>query len=462
MWRPGVSNPVIEQERHRFALVIEPGEFAADEDRGVTRRYRSESRHLAPVSWLDPAEALDRVAARAALGLEPDRVAALVTLGAGTINDLTSVRRLVIERLLAEPGVQVCITDPVISDGEATRPDRVQVLSAYPLARYLAAFDLAVAAAGYNTFHELVAAGIPTALVPNGETSTDDQAARARFAHRVGVGIDLGSEPSAANVDLAITRLLDPDLRRRMSERARARRFDNGAAAGMEAITALLDTHPNPDAAPPPGHGHAGVEPAAPAPARPPGRRRARTPAARIQPGRHLRRLASPWFHRLPAPVRRRVRRAARALLPHDVLSPVAPLDLPVPPGHALSTLDTKLPGVAIVLPPVASDLLAALVHRTAALQRSSAAFAPLFLTADLDLRPFRQHGFLVEYFPPQDRWERLGTPQGWAAARRSRLATIVKAFDVSHVVTLPDVNDPRELDAALTLGLAPLAHTRR
>lgn len=456
MWRRGVSNPVIEHERDRFALVLEPGEFAADEDRGITRRYRKEARRLPPVSWIDPTDALDRASARAALGLDPDRVVALVTLGAGTINDLTSVRSLVVDRLLAEPDLQVCVTDPVISDGAASGPARVQVLSAYPLARYLAAFDLAVAAAGYNTFHELVAAGIPTALVPNTATSTDDQEARARFADRVGVGIDLGGEPSAATVDEAIGRLLDPDLRRRMAERARARGFDNGAAAGMQAITDLLDAAPDRPAPLATTSGRTTPAPAAVD-------SRASTPPGRSRPGlRRLRRVGAPVLQRLPAPLRRRVRRAARALLSADVAPASRDVGMPVPPGHALAALEVTLPGVAIVLPAVAPEVLAALVHRTAALQRSSAAFAPLFLTSDLDLRPFRHHGYLAEYFPPRERFERLATPQRWEDARRARFRRIVEAFAVSHVVVLPDVDDGAALDDALTLGLSPLGHARR
>ncbi len=55
-------------------------------------------------------------------------------------------------------------------------------MSVYPLSRYLRAFDAAVVAAGYNSYHEMVMAGVPAAYVPNLATTTDDQLARAEHA----------------------------------------------------------------------------------------------------------------------------------------------------------------------------------------------------------------------------------------------------------------------------------------
>ena len=64
----------------------------------------------------------------------------------------------------------------------------VHLRAAYPISRYFAAFDGAVAAAGYNAFHELIRFGVPSVFVPI-ERETDDQAARARHAERIGVGL---------------------------------------------------------------------------------------------------------------------------------------------------------------------------------------------------------------------------------------------------------------------------------
>ena len=58
----------------------------------------------------------------------------------------------------------------------------------YPMSRYFAAFDGAVAAAGYNAYHELIALGVPSLFVPM-PRDTDDQPARARYAEGAGIGL---------------------------------------------------------------------------------------------------------------------------------------------------------------------------------------------------------------------------------------------------------------------------------
>src|SRR5690606_34704931 len=106
----GVSNPVLDAETGRFDLILEPGEFAADEDMGATRRHRGGALRLGPVSYLDLDETLSQEEARAELGLDPGRTTALVNLGAGNINDVSSLLGMVVERLAKEPDVPVCVT----------------------------------------------------------------------------------------------------------------------------------------------------------------------------------------------------------------------------------------------------------------------------------------------------------------------------------------------------------------
>ena len=67
-----------------------------------------------------------------------------------------------------------------------TRPD-VHVVHEFPFSRRFRAFDLAVSASGYNSFHELLRFGIPTLFIPNRNTALDDQRARARFAADTGL-----------------------------------------------------------------------------------------------------------------------------------------------------------------------------------------------------------------------------------------------------------------------------------
>jgi UDP:flavonoid glycosyltransferase YjiC (YdhE family) len=182
---------------------------------------------------------VDREQAARALGVDPDRPTALVTLGAGTINDLSSDLGLVVGRLAEEPGLQVVLTRPVIATEAGPVAERVRAVSLYPISRYLSAVDLAFAAAGYNSFHELVGAGVPTAFVPNLSTQLDDQLGRARWAEESGAGLCLAGV-DAAGVDAAVRWLTDPQQRGRMADRCRALRRPNGAGPAMAAVEQLL------------------------------------------------------------------------------------------------------------------------------------------------------------------------------------------------------------------------------
>jgi UDP:flavonoid glycosyltransferase YjiC (YdhE family) len=220
-----------------FDLVLEPGELAAGLDRGPTTTAR-DARKLRPVTYLGAADLLPRAQAAAELGLDPDRETVLVTLGAGTINDLRSDLGIV-TAALAGTGAQVVLTQPMIA-GVATALDAdVHRVSVYPLSRYSRAFDAAVAAAGYNSFHELVAFAVPTLFLPNLHTRTDDQLARARWAAEAGVGL-CATQVTAQEVEPALHRLLDPVERAAMAARCRAVYPGNGARDGMAAIEELL------------------------------------------------------------------------------------------------------------------------------------------------------------------------------------------------------------------------------
>ena len=58
-------------------------------------------------------------------------------------------------------------------------------LRGFPLSQHFRAFDFSIAAAGYNSFHEVINFGLPTIFVPNRHPSMDDQAARAELAQDI-------------------------------------------------------------------------------------------------------------------------------------------------------------------------------------------------------------------------------------------------------------------------------------
>ncbi|HUR14211.1 MAG TPA: glycosyltransferase [Mycobacteriales bacterium] len=231
LWRHGVNRAALRAEPF-FDLVIEPGDLSSAADRGATAR-RTAAR-VPPVSLLDVLAPLPRDEAAAALGLDPSRPAALVTLGSGALgHDEDAVAAALAAVRLHAPSWQLATTQSALSTQVAEHHDVHLLRGVYPLAQYVRAFDLVVSAAGYNAVHEFVAAGVPTVLVPNTHTSTDDQVARASHLDQAGLAVLSDPAQGTAGLTDAVARCLD-------------RRADLAAAAdvaptgGAQAAAALL------------------------------------------------------------------------------------------------------------------------------------------------------------------------------------------------------------------------------
>lgn len=178
MWREGRNKEQLAKAAW-FDAVLEPGDLAQAYDRGVT--VNAQAHRVGPVTLVDQADLQPRDQARAALGLPVDGPLALVSLGAGNINDTTSDVGAAIHALTGL-GVGVCVTVPGIATAGAAAGEDIHLVRDYPLSRRYAAFDVVISATGYNSFHELLRMGVPSLFVPNTSTSLDDQEARAQFA----------------------------------------------------------------------------------------------------------------------------------------------------------------------------------------------------------------------------------------------------------------------------------------
>ncbi len=224
-----------------FDLVIEPGEFAAEADEGMTVGLRNFALCVEPILYLDPSEVLDRETAREALGLEQEKTTILVQMGAGNINDISSPVSLITRRFTREPEVEVAVLSSVIADQEMKLPENIRSVRGYPISKYYRAFDVVVSAAGYNSYHELIGFGIPAIFVPNLDTALDSQLIRARYAEQVGAGVCLERvEPQG--LERAAAQVLDPDKREDMRVTCRRLWPGNGAQDAMNAIAELVRT----------------------------------------------------------------------------------------------------------------------------------------------------------------------------------------------------------------------------
>lgn len=232
MWRAGRNVDQLAKESW-FDLVLEPGDLSEALDRGAT--VGRQAHRVGPVTLIDTADLQERDVARRELGLPAQGPLALVSLGAGNINDTSGDLGAVVSAL-SQLGVGACVTQAEIAEQAGTQLD-VHHVQDFPISRRFAAFDLAVSAAGYNSFHENLRLGLPTLFVPNAHTNLDDQ--ESRLAHAVQSGWALGApELTAATAQSLLTTVLErgPDLARR----AQAADPGNGAPAAAVAIRGLL------------------------------------------------------------------------------------------------------------------------------------------------------------------------------------------------------------------------------
>jgi UDP:flavonoid glycosyltransferase YjiC (YdhE family) len=221
-----------------FDCVIEPGEYAAERDRGPTSRLRHEVVQVPPIRLLDGAELLSRDTARSELGLDPDRPAVLVQPGSGANRDVVDLTDRLVSQLRRFDGLQIVIAE--WSNGAMSLPrwPGTRRLKGFPLSRVYAAFDFSVSAAGYNTFHEVIAQGLPTIFVANRHPSMDDQGARAEFAQDHGAGFDLKEEEMHLFPTLCRA-MLTPQANAVLREGCAAFDPANGAADAAAIIRAL-------------------------------------------------------------------------------------------------------------------------------------------------------------------------------------------------------------------------------
>lgn len=236
MWIPGANDHALARSEY-FDAVIEPGDLGAIEDRGPTVAM-SDATRIAPVSMLSEVAMLPRREAAAGLGIDPDRPTLLVTLGTGRIGDVVGPGRVVLETALADARWQVCLTRPAIAHEAMPNPDPdrvVELVDVYPLVRYLAAFDAAVSAAGYNAVHEFVPAAVPTLFVPSPKSVTDDQAGRARWAGNAGVAL-VAPAGDLESIERATGALLDDERRTDIRSAAEAIGVPGGAAEAVDAL----------------------------------------------------------------------------------------------------------------------------------------------------------------------------------------------------------------------------------
>lgn len=449
MWRAGVSNAVLETGADFFDLVLEPGELAEEFDTGVTRA--APSQRVGPVTYVKADEVLERDEARRELGLPLEGTLALIALGAGNINDTSSVLAELLDEAKKCPDAEVVTTNSPISLRARGLEELATTISVFPLARYLAAFDLAVAAAGYNSFHEFLIGRVPTLFIPNLETITDDQLARARWAEANGLAMK-ADERDLEDVRTSFSRLLNSEQRARLSDALDSLSWTDGASEMAARVVEVARTHEGTS------------------PARTDTRRAAyerievevkRRSASlstsdstdQLGPREKFKRVArrtigaaqvrlgdersASLLGRAPARVQARVQRlmTGGTAIRHQRKAPL----LRVPPGRLIpDEQEARLERFLIVID--GRSKTAEIVEAVARRQMIERTFAPVFLTSDLASgAAFARYGYVWEHLRRRSEAE---TDEEWAERRITALGQVRRWYRPTFVVAVESVAD--------------------
>ena len=224
-----VSALELARRRVLVARRVKPGFAREDGYRALLPLYDAvitpDEGGVGPILLREPDELMARDAARAALGVGDGARAVYVSLGGGGDPAAAGTLPALVGQL-RERGWHVVVGAGPLYQGRELRGPGITWLTRYLPSVLMPGLDAAVSAGGYNTFHELMSAGVPTVFLPQPRIA-DDQAERARRAAAAGAG---RVATSLAEV---------PALLEDPGDAAAARAMVPGGGASRAAIAAL-------------------------------------------------------------------------------------------------------------------------------------------------------------------------------------------------------------------------------
>jgi UDP-N-acetylglucosamine--N-acetylmuramyl-(pentapeptide) pyrophosphoryl-undecaprenol N-acetylglucosamine transferase len=204
----------------------------------LAESLKPRTHYFGPVISCSESDALDKQTARKELGLPLDKTLVYISMGGGG-NPLSEERlAFVCQSLKGVPDLHLVVAAGALYNASRIYGDSITWITVPGMSRYLKAFDIAISAAGYNTYHELLHLGTPTIFIPL-PLAADDQYARADRAKDARAALTL-TTLDATELRRLIAEISKPEVSSSLSKKAREFIPRNYAVDIAEHLAALL------------------------------------------------------------------------------------------------------------------------------------------------------------------------------------------------------------------------------
>lgn len=226
-----------------YDRILIPGEPGA-QTRIADASVAAKTRHVGPIMLRSCEELRPREEARRRLGIPEDKLGVWLSAGGGGDPHAGSVINALVGALRPEPDLHLVAGAGPLYDGTPLRGPNITWVTDFNAMQDFAGLDFAVSAAGYNSFHELLHARVPTAFFAQ-EKIADEQSRRVRAAVEAGCALSLGVAGDGMPCAEDLRRILEElrDARRRAEVAHKAGEFvpaNSARDAAFEVLATVL------------------------------------------------------------------------------------------------------------------------------------------------------------------------------------------------------------------------------
>jgi predicted glycosyltransferase len=207
----------------------EPESANATQDVRADNKSNSVSHHYTgEVIQFEREQLPDRQTSRRELGIDDHKKLIYVSAGGGGDPTAEECLRKIIEPLSKDERYHLLVGAGPLYRGRRFAGPQITWCESSAIWRFFTGCDAAVSAGGYNTFHELLYAGIP-ALFYAQEKIADDQWLRVQSAQKQNACLTLESLDNPEELRRAVARLLDPIFAANLRANSQQYVAENGA-----------------------------------------------------------------------------------------------------------------------------------------------------------------------------------------------------------------------------------------